>query len=150
MKIQFNLLRPFPVFLHYTGRTDYGTFQQRLVDAWGWISSDIRLAVIVHLTVLVNSWISKCHYCTLAPTRNDSVRSCFIDKNLSSVAIHVIFSHCVCYSLCPIVESSSIPPDDFPRYCFLSRAKSTIKHLNIMYFINNFSFNRILIKRINH
>lgn len=93
----------FFIILH-TGRIDYGTFQQRLVDAWGWISSDVRLAVIAHLAVLVNSWISKCHHCPLAPTRNDPVRSCFIDKNLSSVAIHVIFSHCVCHSLCPIVR----------------------------------------------
>ena len=58
----------FFIILH-TGRIDYGTFQQRLVDAWGWISSDIRLAVIVHLTVLVNSWIAKCHCCTHCPNQ---------------------------------------------------------------------------------
>lgn len=58
----------FFIILH-TGRIDYGTFQQRLVNAWGWISSDIRLAVIEHLTVLVNSWISKCHCCTHCPNQ---------------------------------------------------------------------------------
>ena len=38
MTIQLNLLRPFYVFLPFflhTGRIDYGTFIQKLVDAQG-------------------------------------------------------------------------------------------------------------------
>lgn len=103
MTIQFNLLRPFPVLLHsilHTGRMDYGTFKQRLVDAWGWICSDIRLAVIIHLTVLGNSWISKCHHFT-----HFSDKNWFWGKTVSQIksAVHYHSSHipilCILVSL---------------------------------------------------
>lgn len=110
-------------------RIDYGTFKQRLVAACGWICSDIRLAIIIHLTVLGKPWISNCHHFTHCSNKNWFCWKLYRRGNLLPITIcHTSY---VVQAVVFVLQSgaTSLQWDHlFLHYCCLQQATSTIKY----------------------
>lgn len=118
-------------------RIDYGTFKQRLVDARGWICSDITLAVIIHLTVLGKPWISKCHHFTHCSNKNWFCWKLYCRGSLLSITIHhtALVVPAIVFVLQP--GSASLAWDHLFLYCCgLQQATSPIKYFKTTWKLN--------------